>query len=166
MSIYFWTTFHCMILSTLCAIYACIHPLWLLLVYVVLFSPLGCWKQTLQTIRSVAVFFIFYFQRFVSQPLSQNLLDWSSPHFQGWQNYGCRWSIFKFFFDTPGDVSMANCQLVFVGFDRRWLVMQQGGLTLGIVLRLISCFLYCIILFYCHFLCGPRIFVATYCYYC
>ena len=136
-----------------------------------------CWCMLYYLARSAAesrhcrlyvllLFFYFLFSTICVTAIISKSTGLIFATFSGLAKLWLQMISLKFFFDTPGDVSMANCQLVFVGFDRRWLVMQQGGLTLGIVLRLISCFLYCIILFYCHFLCGPRIFVATYCYYC
>ena len=84
------------------------------------FSPPDCCATAAgRAIRSA----IYLFSTISVRP-SQDLLDRTSPSFQGWQNCGCRWSMWKQFFDSSRDVSTTTnfCWL----YPHNWVPVTFG----------------------------------------
>ena len=84
--------------------------------------------------------FLFFisFQRYLSDCLSQNLPDRSSPDFEGWWNYGCRW-LLEIAFRSPKEHHYIGNQFLLVLSTELISVtpvVQPGGLTLGFALHL------------------------------
>ena len=86
--------------------------------------------------------FLFFisFQRYLSDCLSQNLPDRSSPDFEGWWNYGCRW-LLEIAFRSPKEHHYIGNQFLLVLSTELISVtpvVQPGGLTLGFALHLVK----------------------------
>ena len=52
--------------------------------------------------------YLSIFLRFLSDQLSEHLPDRSLPSLQRWYNYGCRWTIWSYFFDPSRDATVAT----------------------------------------------------------